>query len=70
MCVCVCVCVCVCACVCHTQVAKGRHMSIEAVRKIAGGRVYTGEQAKEVRTSLLSHTYTHTHMVSAGNRCT
>eukprot|EP00967_Tisochrysis_lutea_P022332 scaffold25442_cov19-Tisochrysis_lutea.AAC.1 len=27
------------------QVAAGRGMSVEAVRKAAGGRVYTGKQA-------------------------
>ncbi len=31
------------------QVAAGRKMSVEQVRKLAGGRVYTGEQALEVR---------------------
>ncbi len=31
-----------------TNVAKGRNMSIEDVRQIADGRVYTGERAKEL----------------------
>jgi protease IV len=29
-------------------VAEGRHMSVEAVKKIAKGRVWTGEQAKQI----------------------
>ena len=31
-----------------TNVAKGRNMSVESVRQIADGRVYTGERAKEL----------------------
>ncbi len=31
-----------------TNVAKGRNMSIDSVRQIADGRVYTGERAKEL----------------------
>ena len=31
-----------------TNVAKGRNMSIDSVRQIADGRVYTGEHAKEL----------------------
>jgi hypothetical protein len=33
-------------------VARGRRMAVDAVRRIAGGRVFTGSQAVEVRCSL------------------
>lgn len=40
-----------CANVLSVQVAEGRGMSVEEVRKLAGGRVYTGKQVRRLPTT-------------------
>src|SRR5947207_14629040 len=47
-----------------TKAAKGRNMPVENLRKLAGGRVYSGRQAKEY--GLVDELGTHRHGVAEG----